>query len=110
MLSEIKDFRNLEKIKIPAEIDYTRIHGLSLEAQEKLSAFRPLTLGQAGRISGITPAAIAVLMVYLAGSPKALEKKKGLEYTISFPFPKGESKRVVVPPRERGIRRKDLGG
>ncbi len=64
MLSEIKEFKNLEKIKIPADIDYGKIPGLSLEIREKLSDFKPLTLGQAGRISGITPAALAVLMVY----------------------------------------------
>lgn len=65
MLSEIKEFKNLEKIKIPKDIDYGRIPGLSLEIREKLSTFRPLTLGQAGRISGITPAAIAILIVHL---------------------------------------------
>lgn len=65
MLSEIKEFKNLERIKIPPDVDYGKIPGLSLEIQEKLSGFKPLTLGQAGRISGITPAALAILMVYL---------------------------------------------
>ena len=65
MLSEIKELRDIEKVKLPKDIDYSKIHGLSLEIKEKLSSFRPLTLGQASRISGITPAAISILMVYL---------------------------------------------
>jgi len=65
MLSEIKEFKNLERIKIPENIDYDKIPGLSLEIREKLSAFRPLTLGQAGRISGVTPAALTILIVHL---------------------------------------------
>jgi len=65
MLAEIKEFKNLEKIKIRPDIDYNNIPGLSLEIKEKLSTFKPLTLGQASRISGITPAAISILIVYL---------------------------------------------
>ncbi|MCM8762530.1 MAG: tRNA uridine-5-carboxymethylaminomethyl(34) synthesis enzyme MnmG [Candidatus Omnitrophica bacterium] len=65
MLSEIKEFRNLERIRIPEDIDYNKIPGLSLEIREKLSSFKPLTLGQASRISGITPAAVSVLFVHL---------------------------------------------
>lgn len=66
MLSEIKEFRDIEKIKIPSDINYNNIPGLSLEIREKLTRFMPMTLGQAGRIiSGITPAAIAILMVFL---------------------------------------------
>lgn len=64
MLAEIREFKNLEKIKIPADIDYNKIAGLSLEIREKLSKFKPVTLGQAGRISGITPAAVTILIVY----------------------------------------------
>ncbi|MCM8805088.1 MAG: tRNA uridine-5-carboxymethylaminomethyl(34) synthesis enzyme MnmG, partial [Candidatus Omnitrophica bacterium] len=64
-LKEIEEFKNLEKIKIPRDIDYSKIPGLSLEIKEKLSKFKPLNLGQASRISGITPAAISILMVYL---------------------------------------------
>ncbi|MDD2703027.1 MAG: tRNA uridine-5-carboxymethylaminomethyl(34) synthesis enzyme MnmG [Candidatus Omnitrophica bacterium] len=64
-MKEIERFKNLEKIKIPVEIDYAVISGLSREIREKLYRVRPLTLGQASRISGITPAAISLLMVYL---------------------------------------------
>ncbi|MCX7916946.1 MAG: tRNA uridine-5-carboxymethylaminomethyl(34) synthesis enzyme MnmG [bacterium] len=64
-LKEIEEFKNLERIKIPPDIDYDKIPGLSLEIKEKLSKFKPLTLGQASRISGITPSAVVILMVYL---------------------------------------------
>ncbi|MCM8772106.1 MAG: tRNA uridine-5-carboxymethylaminomethyl(34) synthesis enzyme MnmG [Candidatus Omnitrophica bacterium] len=64
-LKEIEEFRNLEKIKIPENFDYSKIPGLSLEIREKLSKFKPLNLGQANRIPGITPSAISILLVYL---------------------------------------------
>ena len=62
-LREIERFRNLERIKIPQDFDFSNIHGLSNELKEKLSIVGPLTLGQVSRIDGITPAAISVLMV-----------------------------------------------
>ncbi|MCM8760150.1 MAG: tRNA uridine-5-carboxymethylaminomethyl(34) synthesis enzyme MnmG [Candidatus Omnitrophica bacterium] len=65
MFSEIEELRKLERIRIPKEIDYNKIPGLSLEIRDKLSSFKPLTLGQASRISGITPAAVSILSVYL---------------------------------------------
>jgi tRNA uridine 5-carboxymethylaminomethyl modification enzyme len=55
----------LEKIKVPASIDYIKIPSLSREIKEKLDKFKPLNLGQASRISGVTPAAISILMIYL---------------------------------------------
>ncbi|HDZ77421.1 MAG TPA: tRNA uridine-5-carboxymethylaminomethyl(34) synthesis enzyme MnmG, partial [Candidatus Omnitrophica bacterium] len=64
-LSEVESFRSLEKIKIPKGLDYVSIPSLSKEIKEKLAYFRPLTLGQASRISGVTPAAISLLMVYM---------------------------------------------
>ncbi len=64
-LSEVRSFKNLEKIKLPYDLDYNKVPALSLEIIEKLSQFKPLNLGQASRISGITPAAITILMVYL---------------------------------------------
>ncbi|MDD2688579.1 MAG: tRNA uridine-5-carboxymethylaminomethyl(34) synthesis enzyme MnmG [Candidatus Omnitrophica bacterium] len=63
-LRDVEKFKNLERIKLPA-LDYTLIPGLSREIKEKLSKFKPLNLGQASRISGVTPAAISLLMVYL---------------------------------------------
>ena len=64
-LKDVERFRHIENIKIPTDIDYTKIGGLSREIQQKLRDFQPLTLGQAHRISGVTPAAISILMVYL---------------------------------------------
>jgi tRNA uridine 5-carboxymethylaminomethyl modification enzyme len=64
-LELVDRFRELEEVRIPAEIDYAQIASLSMEVREKLSEIRPITLGQAGRIQGVTPAAIAILNVYL---------------------------------------------
>lgn len=58
-------FRRMEKTRIPDDIDYGKVPGLSTEARQKLCMVRPLSLGQAARISGVTPAAVSILMVYL---------------------------------------------
>ena len=62
---QVAEFTRMEHRLLPAEIDYERILGLRLEARQKLSAVRPLNLGQAGRISGVSPADLAALMVWL---------------------------------------------
>jgi len=62
---EIAQFRNLEHIRVPDGMDYFAVSHLRYEAKEKLSAMKPLTLGQASRIGGITPADIAVLQIYM---------------------------------------------
>ncbi|MDD5565440.1 MAG: tRNA uridine-5-carboxymethylaminomethyl(34) synthesis enzyme MnmG [Candidatus Omnitrophica bacterium] len=64
-LSEIERFKHLELIKLPLDFEYGLIPSLSREIKEKLKEYRPLTLGQASRISGITPAAISILLIYL---------------------------------------------
>ncbi|MDP3804724.1 MAG: tRNA uridine-5-carboxymethylaminomethyl(34) synthesis enzyme MnmG [Candidatus Omnitrophota bacterium] len=64
-LVEIGRLKNVEKIRIPETIDYSNIYGLSSEIKEKLLKIRPVNLGQASRISGVTPAAISILMVHL---------------------------------------------
>jgi tRNA uridine 5-carboxymethylaminomethyl modification enzyme len=64
-LVDVENFKKLEKKKLPSDIDYDSIFGLSNEVRQKLKEIRPLSLGQASRISGITPAAISVLLVYL---------------------------------------------
>ena len=61
----IRRFESQESIELPQELDYNAIAGLRLEARQKLSALRPRNLGQAGRISGVSPADIAVLMIKL---------------------------------------------
>ncbi len=62
---EIAKQKDSEHIKLGGEIDYDQVHGLSIEARQKLSQHRPETIGQASRISGITPATISILLVYI---------------------------------------------
>ncbi len=64
-LEQIERFKRLENLKIPEDMDFQSIIGLSTEVKEKLSKMRPISIGQASRISGITPAAISVLIVNL---------------------------------------------
>ena len=63
--AQVEEFEKLERRRIPADADYADIQGLRLEAREKLSAIRPQNLGQASRISGVSPADIAALMIWL---------------------------------------------
>ena len=65
-LSLIEEMRRLEVKKLSQDIDYTEIVGLRMEAQEKLNKVKPANLGQASRISGVSPADISVLLIYLA--------------------------------------------
>jgi tRNA uridine 5-carboxymethylaminomethyl modification enzyme len=62
---EIEKFRQLESRRIPAGIDYSTITGLTFEAAEKLSSVRPVSIGQASRVSGVSPSDVSVLIVYL---------------------------------------------
>jgi tRNA uridine 5-carboxymethylaminomethyl modification enzyme len=62
---QVKQLKKMENIRLPEEIDYGSVYGLSREAREKLSEVRPLSLGQASRISGITPAALMAIQVHL---------------------------------------------
>ena len=64
-LKQVEEFKKEEARLLPADIDYLSIAGLRLEAQEKLDKIRPMSIGQAGRISGVSPADIAVLLIYL---------------------------------------------
>lgn len=64
-LAAAREFSRLESRLLPDDIDYTRIKGLRLEARQKLQKLRPQSLGAAGRISGVSPADITVLMIYL---------------------------------------------
>jgi tRNA uridine 5-carboxymethylaminomethyl modification enzyme len=63
---QIDRLKDSERRRIPAEFEFSQIPGLSNEVKQKLDRVRPETLGQAGRIPGVTPAAIAVLDVYLS--------------------------------------------
>jgi tRNA uridine 5-carboxymethylaminomethyl modification enzyme len=62
---QVAELERLERHRLPEDMDYSHIQGLRLEAREKLGAVRPRNLGQAGRISGVSPADIAALMIYL---------------------------------------------
>ena len=62
---QVENFRRIEKRKLPESLDYSQISGLRLEAGQKLNLFKPHSIGQASRISGVTPADISVLLVYL---------------------------------------------
>ena len=62
---EIDSRRDIETLKLPEDIDYAKVKGLSAEVQQKLNQHKPETVGQASRISGVTPAAVALLMVHL---------------------------------------------
>ena len=62
---QVEEFKKEESRRLPGDLDYAAITGLRLEAQEKLAKIRPVSIGQAGRISGVSPADIAVLLIYL---------------------------------------------
>ena len=62
---QVAEFKKEEQRALPADLNYNSISGLRLEARQKLSEIRPLSIGQAGRISGVSPADIAVLLIYL---------------------------------------------
>ena len=62
---QVEDFERMEQRLLPPELDFHAIQGLRLEAREKLSEVRPANLGQASRISGVSPADVAALMIWL---------------------------------------------
>jgi tRNA uridine 5-carboxymethylaminomethyl modification enzyme len=70
-IDEVARSRGQENTRLPSDLDYREIHGLPIEAQQKLNAHKPETIGQASRISGITPAAISLLLVYLKRKSRA---------------------------------------
>ena len=64
-LRQVEQYKKMEKKKIPEELDYEKVPSLRLEARQKLQKFRPVSVGQASRISGVSPADISVLLIYL---------------------------------------------
>ena len=72
---DIERRREFESLSLPSDFDYRAVRGLSFEAQQKLTQYRPETIGQASRISGITPAAISLLLVHLKRGLQPSQKK-----------------------------------
>jgi tRNA uridine 5-carboxymethylaminomethyl modification enzyme len=72
---EIARYEQYENLRLPQDFDYAALRGLSVEVRQKLDRHRPETLGQASRISGVTPAAISVLLVYLKRAGRATRKE-----------------------------------
>ena len=64
-LEQVEKYKKLEAKRIPEDIDYEKIDGLRIEAKQKLSKIRPFNVGQASRISGVSPADMNVLLIYL---------------------------------------------
>ena len=73
-MKQVEQFKKLENRKIPENIDYNEIQSLRIEAKQKLSQIRPASIGQASRISGVSPADISVLLVYLSAAGKTSDK------------------------------------
>ena len=73
-MKQVEQFQKMEKKLLPENLDYTAIKGLRIEAQQKLNAIRPASLGQASRITGVSPADISVLLIYMQRQ-KAQNKK-----------------------------------
>ncbi len=67
---QVEQYRKMERKRIPEDIDYFVIHGLRLEARQKLTKQQPVSVGQASRISGVSPADISVLLIYLGSRPE----------------------------------------
>ncbi|MDQ0918476.1 tRNA uridine-5-carboxymethylaminomethyl(34) synthesis enzyme MnmG [Paenibacillus sp. V4I5] len=63
--NQVERLRKMEKKKIPDDIEYSEIHGIATEAKQKLAKIRPISIGQASRIGGVTPSDISILLVYL---------------------------------------------
>ena len=68
--ADIIRFRREENLSLPQDLDYAQLDSLPMEAREKLAAIRPVSLGQAARIDGITPAALAALLVHVKSAQK----------------------------------------
>ena len=64
-IKQVEQFKKLEKKKLPQNFDYSEINGLRIEAVQKLNKYQPLNIGQASRISGVSPADTSVILVYL---------------------------------------------
>ena len=64
-LKQVEQFKKLETKRLPEDLDYDMVNGLRIEAKQKLKEYRPVSIGQASRIAGVSPADISVLLVYM---------------------------------------------
>jgi len=78
-LTQVERFKRLETRRLPEDLDYGRIDGLRIEARQKLDQFRPVSVGQASRISGVSPADINVLLIWLEKERRGKKDEKGGE-------------------------------
>ncbi|CCX38213.1 tRNA uridine 5-carboxymethylaminomethyl modification enzyme GidA [Clostridium sp. CAG:1013] len=78
-LADIEEARRLERKRLPQDVDYSQIKGLRLEAGEKLNKVKPENIGQAGRISGVSPADISVLLIWLSAKEREEHNKGGTQ-------------------------------
>lgn len=78
-LADIEEARRLERKRLPQDVDYSQIKGLRLEAGEKLNKVKPENIGQAGRISGVSPADISVLLIWLSAKEREEHNKGGAQ-------------------------------
>jgi tRNA uridine 5-carboxymethylaminomethyl modification enzyme len=76
--SQVTEFSRLESIAIPADLDYMQMHALSMEGREKLGRIQPVSIGQAARIPGITPADLTALMILLEQRKRACRIAAGV--------------------------------
>ena len=76
-LAQIEKFKKLESQRLPADLDYSSLDGIRLEARQKLNDFRPDSVGQASRISGVSPADINVLLIHLEKMKYSRKEKAG---------------------------------
>ena len=91
---QVEDFRKMESRKLPAGLDYSTIQGLRLEAREKLDSVRPMDLGQASRISGVSPADMTALMIYLE---RETYHRPPAEIPEGEPLPSASQERTPLP-------------
>ena len=73
-MKQVEQLRKMERKKIPADLDYETVPSLRTEARQKLSMYRPESIGQASRLAGVSPADVSVLLVYLASTGSRGEK------------------------------------
>ena len=75
-MRQVEQYRKMEKKQIPENLDYDEVPSLRLEARQKLKLFRPVSVGQASRISGVSPADVSVLLVYLEHYQKQIKREE----------------------------------